>query len=125
MDDSPVIVGTDGSQTSLEAVEWAAREAVLHGWPLRIVAVPALPPLMSWYQHPDPPTVTDLVHERAEQALAAAAARAVEIEPGVQVSTALLAGPPARALSQAGESASMLVVGSRAAAGSPLCCSGR
>jgi len=40
----PVIAGTDGSQESLRAVEWAAREAVLHGTSLRIVAIPVLPP---------------------------------------------------------------------------------
>lgn len=117
MKDSPVIVGTDGSETALRAVEWAAREAVLRDWPLRIIAVPPLPPLMSWYQHDGPPTVTDIIHERTEQALMAAAARATEIEPGLQVSTALRPGPPARALARASEGASMLVVGSRGSGG--------
>jgi nucleotide-binding universal stress UspA family protein len=117
MKDSPVIVGTDGSETSLRAVEWAAREAVLHGWPLRIVSVPAMPPLMSWYQHDDPPTVTDMIRDRTEQALMTAAARATEIEPGLEVSTALRVGPPSRALARASEGASMLVVGSRGAGG--------
>jgi len=117
MKDSPVIVGTDGSETSLRAVEWAAREAVLHGWPLRIAAVPALLPRMSWYQHSGPPSVTDIVHARAEQALATAATRAAEIEPEVEMSTTLLTGAPARALAGAGQDASMLVVGSRGGGG--------
>jgi nucleotide-binding universal stress UspA family protein len=32
----PVVAGTDGSEESMRAVEWAAREAVLRGAPLRI-----------------------------------------------------------------------------------------
>lgn len=117
MDDSPVIVGTDGSETSLRAVEWAAREAALHGWPLRIVSVPELLPRMSWYQHSGPPSVTDMIHAASEQALVKAAARAAELEPGVPVSTALLVGAPATALAAAGEGAPILVVGSRGGGG--------
>ena len=43
----PVVAGTDGSEESLRAVEWAAREAVLRGLPLRIVSAAALPPRMN------------------------------------------------------------------------------
>ena len=43
----PVIAGTDGSQESMRAVEWAAREAMLRGTSLRIVAIPVLPPRMT------------------------------------------------------------------------------
>ncbi len=42
----PVVVGVDGSEESLRAVEWAALEAQRHRAPLRIVSVPALPPRM-------------------------------------------------------------------------------
>jgi len=34
----PLVAATDGSEGSLRAVEWAAREAVLRGTPLRIVS---------------------------------------------------------------------------------------
>ena len=37
----PVVAGSDGSQESLQAVEWAAAEAVRHSAPLRIVTVAA------------------------------------------------------------------------------------
>src|SRR5689334_7791160 len=37
----PIVAGTDGSEESLRAVDWAAREAVLRGAPLRIVAAAA------------------------------------------------------------------------------------
>ncbi len=117
MDDSPVIVGADGSEASLRAVEWAAREATLCGRPLHIVSVPPLLPRMSWYQHSGPPSVTDIIHERTEQALAEAAARAAAIEPGIAVSTALLAGAPAAVLTEQAARAAMLVVGSRGGGG--------
>ena len=33
----PLVVGVDGSESSLRAVDWAADEAALHGVPLRLV----------------------------------------------------------------------------------------
>lgn len=117
MADSHVIVGTDGSAVSLRAVEWAAREAALRDRPLRIVSVPALPPRMSWYPHGGPPAVADIVHERAEQAVAEAAARAATVDPGVAVSTAVLPGAPSSVLAETADGAAMLVVGSRGGGG--------
>ena len=37
MASKPIVAGTDGSEESLRAVDWAAREAALRGAPLRIV----------------------------------------------------------------------------------------
>src|SRR5262249_3743061 len=45
----PVIVGTDGSEESLRAVEWAALEARRHASPLRIVSAPAVMPRLHAY----------------------------------------------------------------------------
>ena len=42
----PIVAGTDGSEESLRAVDWAAREAVLRGAPLRIVSAATLLPRM-------------------------------------------------------------------------------
>jgi nucleotide-binding universal stress UspA family protein len=114
-----VIAGTDGSDPSLRAVEWAAREAALRGASLRIVAVPVLLRRMSWQPgpHSTPDTVADAIRRFYEQALATAAACATEAEPDVAVETALLQGRPARALAEAAADASMLVVGSRGAGG--------
>lgn len=109
-----VTAATDGSAGSLQAVEWAAREAVLRGEPLRIVSVPALPPRMT----PDPghrETVAGIMHSAARMALATAAGRAAELEPALAVTTEILSGPPVQALLDAGAEASMLVVGSRGA----------
>jgi nucleotide-binding universal stress UspA family protein len=114
-----VVVGTDGSDQSFHAVEWAAREAVLRGAALRIVSVPALPPRMSWRNVPQgtPDTVADTIVRSYEHALAAAAGRAAEVEPGLAVDTALLRGRPALALAEAAAGASMLAVGSRGGGG--------
>ena len=114
-----VTAGTDGSEPSLRAVEWGAREAALRGASLRIVAVPVLPRRMSWQPtpHSTPDTVADTIRDSYEQALAAAAAAAAKAEPGVAVETALLSGKPAHALTEAAADALMLVVGSRGAGG--------
>ena len=45
----PVIVGVDGSEESLRAVEWAALEARRHGSSLRIVSASAELPRMHAY----------------------------------------------------------------------------
>ena len=116
MDGNPIIAGTDGSEDSLRAVEWAAREAVRRTVALRVVSAPELPPQMS----PGPAgsqTVAGLVVEGTREALASAAERAAEVAPGLTIDTELLSGPPAQALIDAAHHASMLVVGSRGAGG--------
>ena len=52
----PVVVGVDGSEESLRAVEWAAMEAKRHSLPLRIVSAPAMVPRMHAY-HASPAAV--------------------------------------------------------------------
>jgi len=111
----PVLVGVDGSEESLRAVEWAARQAKRHGSPLRIVSAPAMPPRMR--AEVDPVTVANALRGMAAQALAAALTRSEEVAPGLPVDTDLLSGPPAVALSAAGGDASMLVVGARGIGG--------
>jgi len=119
MDADRIVAGTDGSEWSLRAVEWAAHEAALRHAGLQIVSVATAAPRMSWQRpaqgRPDP--VSDAIRESCEQALASAAARAAEVEPGLAVDTALLPGTPAHALCAAAAGAVMLVVGSRGAGG--------
>ena len=110
-----IVAGTDGSEQSLCAVEWAAREAMMRGAALQVVAVPSMPPRMAWQRTPcgGPDAVADMIVRSYQRALASAADRTADIEPGVAISTTLLSGPPAQSLCEAGEHASMLVVGSR------------
>jgi nucleotide-binding universal stress UspA family protein len=108
----PLVAAADGSDESLQAIEWAAREAVLRSARLRIVAAASRPPgLLSLLAQPDSDYVAGLIREECDRALAAAAARAAEVAPGLQVDTVPLAGPPAQAVTESGSGASMLVLG--------------
>ena len=113
---NPVVAGTDGSEESLRAVDWAAREAVLRGLPLRIVSAAAMPSRMMERQRQAVSgldTVSDLLRKNRDRALAAAADRAVAVAPDLLVDVDDLAGAPAQALVEAGSGAAMLVVGAR------------
>jgi nucleotide-binding universal stress UspA family protein len=108
----PVVVGVDGSEESLRAVEWGAREAQLRRAPLRIVSVAAMPPRMRAH-HGATQTVADALQEVSVRAVSEAAARAGEVAPDLSVDTELLSGPPATAITESGSGAMMLVVGAR------------
>ena len=116
MDIRPVVVGVDGSEESLQAVDWAAQEAGRHAWPLRIVSAPAVIPRIRAY-HASVETVATALRGISERALEAGVARAEEVAPGLSVTTGLLSGPPALAVAAAGADAAMLVVGARGAGG--------
>jgi nucleotide-binding universal stress UspA family protein len=110
----PIVTGTDGSEESLRAVEWAAREAVLRGVPLRIVSATSLLPRMVGLQtRPDRDMVASLIRSERDRALAAAAERAAETAPGLPIDTVPLENQPAQAITGSGSGASMLVLGSR------------
>jgi len=110
----PIVAGTDGSEESLRAVDWAAREAALRDAPLRIVAAAAAPPRMrSRADAGKYERVTDVLLGERDQALAAAAERAAKTAPGVLIDTDPLQGPAAQAVTESGAGAQMLVLGSR------------
>ena len=116
MNVKPIVVGTDGSEESLRAVEWAACEAILHAVPLRIVSAALLPPVMTALQiRPDRDHVADFIRSERDLALDAAASRAARVAPGLVIVTDPVAGPPAQAVAASGSSAAMLVVGCRGA----------
>lgn len=102
---SPVVAATDGSEESLLAVEWAAREAMLRGAPLRIVSAPEL--LLGMLVE------GDVLCESRDYALARAAQLAATAAPGLVIGTDKLSGPIAVAVARSGAGAAMLVVGSR------------
>ena len=116
MASKPIVAGTDGSEESLRAVGWAAREAALRGAPLRIVGTAGLLPRMTpragahggSYE-----TVTDVLDNDRDRALALAAERAAKTAAGVLIDTDVLTGPTAQAVTEAGSGALMLVLGSR------------
>jgi nucleotide-binding universal stress UspA family protein len=116
MTTKPVVVGVDGSEESLRAVEWAALEAKRHSSPLRIVSAPSLVPRMHAY-NASPAAIANALRGIAARALDAAVARSEEVTQGLPITTSLLSGPPALAVAESGAEASMLVVGARGAGG--------
>jgi nucleotide-binding universal stress UspA family protein len=118
MTTKPLVAATDGSEESLRAAEWAAREAALHGAPLRIVAAAELLPRMRTRAGgTDLDTVADILRENRDRALDAAAKRAAAVVPGLVIDTDPLSGPVAQAVTDSGSGALMLVVGSRGSGG--------
>ncbi|HEX2821848.1 MAG TPA: universal stress protein [Streptosporangiaceae bacterium] len=115
MSGKPIVAATDGSEESLRAVDWAAREAVLRGAPLRIVSAATLLPRMMDREDdgPDVGNVTDALLENRDRALAQAAERAARISADLLVDTDHLSGAPALAVTESGSGALLLVVGSR------------
>ena len=113
----PVVAGADGSPESVQAVQWAAREAALRRTSLRIVSIASMPPRMS----PNPAThdtVASHIEAAATEALSAAASQAAGAASGVAIETKLIEHTaPASALVDCGQDALMLVLGSRGAGG--------
>ncbi|MFG2026103.1 universal stress protein [Streptomyces sp. NPDC048825] len=113
----PVIVGVDGSASSLEAVDVAAREAHLRGAPLRIVHafghapghLPTGGPPWSPADHGLEP-MTQGVLARAEE-------RAYGVAPGMTITRSVVAGEALQVLEIESRSASLAVVGSRGLSG--------
>jgi len=112
----PVVVGTDSSEESLRAVEWAAMEAGRHGAPLRIVSAPPVPP-RTWAYDPAPNGVARVLGNVPRRALGEAITRCRDVRQDLLVDADLLTGPPALAVTNAGSGALMLVVGARGGGG--------
>jgi nucleotide-binding universal stress UspA family protein len=119
MSAKPIVAATDGSEESLRAVDWAAREAVLRGAPLRIVSA-AAPVRRTLGGHEmsrgDDPVATT-VRRYQDQALATATERAAQTAPDLLVDADKLDGLPGEAVTEAGSGALMVVVGSRGGGG--------
>ncbi|WP_282692468.1 universal stress protein [Streptomyces sp. CC208A] len=109
----PIVVGADGSSSSLAAVEEAAREARRRGAGLRIVHAFVWPAM-------HPPSLLGLeggFRERVEQLVAEAAVRAGETAPGVEVTSAVVTGQPLTVLEKESRGADLVVVGTHGTGG--------
>lgn len=107
----PLVVGVDGSDSSLQAVDWAVDEAARHGLPLRLVYAS----LWERYEGGRPSFSSDRPAEEvmAEHIIASCAERARLRNPEVKVSGEVLPDDAVSALLQAGHEAFALVTGSR------------
>lgn len=101
---SPVIVGIDGSDTAIQAAEWAVDEAVTRGAPLRLVYVTKATHLGAEDYYED-------VHH-ADASLKAARAAVEATGKPVHVETRILEGRPGTSLVAASWDAGMVCVGS-------------
>ncbi|MFD7921264.1 universal stress protein [Streptomyces sp. NPDC059740] len=105
----PVVVGVDGSEDALRAVDWAADEARRHGLPLRIVHA------SRWTYYEGLPTSRSAEDHtwEAERVAAEAEQRARLRQPDVPLRSDVLAEDPGEYLVSASAWASAVVVGSR------------
>jgi nucleotide-binding universal stress UspA family protein len=109
MQSDTVIVGIDGSETSLAALRWAALDAVRRAAALSVLSaytgvISGMRPMVS-------PELERAQQTRAEQTVQEALATAREVGPGLAIDGRSVLGDPAGVLLEAARSASCLVVG--------------
>lgn len=109
----PVVVGVDGSESSLAAVEVAAGEASMRGIGLRVVHAFAWPGLHAPLGSSPLGPVEGELHRLVERTGAEAVARARAVAPEVEVSHAVIGGEPVGVLAAQSRAAALVVVGSR------------
>ncbi|MFG2780975.1 universal stress protein [Streptomyces prunicolor] len=113
--DLPIVVGVDGSEPSLRAVDWAADEAAVRALPLRLVYASL------WERYEGTSLAAEVgkpsEQVRAEDIVATAARRAQRRRPEVEISTDVLPEEPEYALVRESRSASALVTGTRGRSG--------
>nr|EJI95840.1 universal stress family protein [Rhodococcus sp. JVH1] len=112
----PIVVGVDGSQSSLQAVSWAAREAALRGAPLTLVTTMFVP---GTYGVPIgvPASLFEEEELDGKKRLARAEETATAAEAGhtLDIDVAFCTGTPAGELIERSKSARMVVVGANRA----------
>jgi nucleotide-binding universal stress UspA family protein len=104
-----IVVGVDGSEGSVRALRWAAREAAVRGGTVQAITVWAWDGTGTLA-----PTATAPAEERAraEQILTTAVTKVADETPGVSFATDLIEDHAARALTRAARDADLLVLGS-------------
>lgn len=105
----PLVVGVDGSDSALRALDWAVDEAALHGLPLQVVHASTWERYEGMAQGPERPGEQVLAEGIATSAAEAARCR----QPDVEVCAEVVADEAVTALLRAGHYASVLVLGSR------------
>ncbi|KUN19979.1 universal stress protein [Streptomyces antibioticus] len=105
----PITVGFDGTEESLAALDWAAREAVRRGLELRVVQAWRFQADVAIDVLSDPETQAGWVRDALAEAAEAVAVR----HHGLVVTTDVLEGGTVEALVEAAAGAELLVLGSR------------
>ncbi len=112
-----LVVGVDGSETSVEALRFALAEARLRSAGVRAVCAWEVPPAA--YGDGTAPTIeeTEAYERAAERAVEGALAAAGAADAGVPVETCIVHDWPGETLVRESEGAELLVVGSRGLGG--------
>ncbi|MFE1249448.1 universal stress protein [Streptomyces sp. NPDC058735] len=107
----PITAGVDGSQESLAALAWAAREAVRRGTALKVVHAWRFQPqeVLEAGIEGDADSQAEWVHSAVTEAVATVTER----HPGLEVTTDVVEGEAPAALLAAAADAELLVLGSR------------
>lgn len=107
-DTRPILVGVDGSPSSLEALAWAARQAQLVGTRVHAVIAWQYPPVYGMYATSDEVDWAD----NAKQTIEAAVQEALSGDDD-DVTSYVVQGHPAQVLVDRSAAAGLLVVGNR------------
>ncbi|MHB1064189.1 MAG: universal stress protein [Georgenia sp.] len=111
-----VVVGVDGSEASLAAVDWAVAEARLTGWRLHVVCAYALPSFTAASLDGGYAAMDDTAIQQGVQAVVDAAVARTD-GTGLVVTSSLETGDPAGVLVDLSREASLVVVGTRGGGG--------
>lgn len=111
-----VVVGFDGSARSRVAADWAAREALYRGLPLRVVHVASPPGGRRRRAHPGVPE-PEPVREKEQVDVAALVAELYAFHPQLAMKAVRLTGAPGRSPARVAERVALLVLGMRGAGG--------
>ncbi|WP_274911947.1 universal stress protein [Streptomyces sp. WZ-12] len=105
----PLVVGVDGSDAGLRALDWAVDEAARHGLPLRLVHA------SQWerYEGVAPPEHAPAEQAIADRVIGTAAERAARRNPEVEISVQVLADDPVTVLLREAPYATAVVLGSK------------
>jgi nucleotide-binding universal stress UspA family protein len=108
--DARIVVGVDGSKSSLRALAWAARQAQLTGAIVELITTWEWPRTFGWAV-----SYTDGWNPQgdAERVQAEAVEAVQQAIPGVKLQSRVVEGHPAPVLIEASRGAELLVVGSR------------
>ncbi|MEV8126139.1 universal stress protein [Streptomyces sp. NPDC085944] len=119
----PLVVGVDGSESGLRAVDWAADDADLHDVPLLVVFGTL------WERYEGAALARELgrpsTEMTADDILKATARRVRRRHPHLVVTTETVPDEAEHALVCAGRNASMIIVGSRGRSGGAGRCADR
>jgi nucleotide-binding universal stress UspA family protein len=105
-----IVVGIDGSRSSLDALSWAARQAELTGAGLEVVMTWEWPSSSGWAM-PVPEDFDPASEVQRTVGDAVTPVRAAH--PGIRIEQRVVEGHPAPTLVAASDGADLLVVGSR------------